>query len=190
MTTPEPHAAGTGPVVILTGPPGAGKSTTARSLAARYPRAVHLHTDDFWHYIVSGGIAPYLPESDEQNHTVVQAIASAAYAYAGGGYTVVVDGVVGPWMLDHYRRARPEDPGVEVHYVVLRPDRAATLRRAQQREAVDALVEEGPVLALWDQFADLGPLEAHAIDTTDHSPADTVQAVSDGVASGRHLIFG
>lgn len=65
-------------VIILSGPPGAGKSTTARTVAATYTKAVHLHTDDFWGYIASGYIAPYLPESDPQNHTVVRAIAAAA----------------------------------------------------------------------------------------------------------------
>lgn len=58
---------------------------------------MHLHTDDFWHYVSSGGMAPYLPEADTQNHTVVKVIAGAACTYAEGGCTVVVDGVVGPW---------------------------------------------------------------------------------------------
>lgn len=52
-----------GTVVVLTGPPGAGKSTVARVLADRFMPSVHLHTDDFWHYIRRGWIAPYLPEA-------------------------------------------------------------------------------------------------------------------------------
>lgn len=170
-------------MIVLSGPPGAGKSTTARALAGGFGKAVHLHTDDFWHYIVAGAIPPYLPESDEQNQTVVRVIADAAGTYAEGGFTVVVDGIVGPWMLGHYRRIT-----VPVHYLVLRPDRRETLRRAQARTGPGALVDEEPILLLWDQFADLGDLEHHVIDTSRHSPADTLRAVTDAVTSGDFLL--
>ena len=44
--------------------------------------------------IVSGS-----PESGVQNETVVRAYCQAAKAYSEGGYSVYLDGVVGPWMF-------------------------------------------------------------------------------------------
>lgn len=171
-------------VIIVSGPPGAGKSTVSRALAGSFSRGVHLHTDDFWHAIVAGGIPPFLPESDDQNHTVVDACAAAAAAYAAGGYTTVVDGIVGPWMLDHYR----DRCGDDLHYVVLRPSRDVALARARARTAPGALVAEGPVLDLWDQFADLGELEPHALDNGGLDVPATVQLVVRSVAAGRHRV--
>jgi adenylate kinase family enzyme len=84
---PPMHAGGR--VIVLTGPPGAGKTTVARVLAESLPTSVHLHADDFWHYIRRGRVEPYLAEAHQQNQTVMDAIAQAAFCYAAGGYQVI-----------------------------------------------------------------------------------------------------
>jgi len=178
----------TADVIILTGPPGSGKSTTARALAPLYPRSVHLHTDDFWDYIVSGAVPPYLPESDDQNQTVMRVIRDSAFAYAAGGFVTVIDGIIGPWMLGHFRDTGGKEAVPLLHYVVLRPGRGETLRRAQGRRSAGALVDENPVLSLWDQFSDLGALGRHVIDTTDQKPAETLAAVQTAIGSGAFVL--
>ncbi|WP_019203651.1 AAA family ATPase [Tsukamurella sp. 1534] len=175
-------------VIILAGPAGTGKSTTARALAATYPKSVHLHTDDFWHNIVSGAIAPYLPESDPQNQTVLRVIEGAARTYASGGYLTVVDGFIGPWMLHHFLGPGGIAAGTRLHYVVLRTGLEETLRRAQGRSGPDDLVDEGPIVALWKQFSDLGGLEKHVIDTTGHAAEDSLHAVQRAIAGGDFLL--
>ncbi|EJA9520714.1 hypothetical protein MUK06_001812, partial [Campylobacter coli] len=49
-------------------------------------KSVHMHTDDFYHYLSKGAIPPHLPESNEQNLIVIEAFLEAAKRYARGGY--------------------------------------------------------------------------------------------------------
>jgi chloramphenicol 3-O-phosphotransferase len=169
-----------GQILILTGAPGSGKTTTARALARQAGGpAVHLHADDFWHVIQSGAIPPYLPAAHAQNRTVMRALAQAAASYAEGGFLVVVDGIVGPWFLSPFHAL-----AVPLHYVVLRVPLPVALERCRRRGG-DTLTASGPIASLHGQFAALGGLERHALDLGAAGPAQTLEAVGQALASGR-----
>ncbi|HVP84566.1 MAG TPA: AAA family ATPase [Rhizomicrobium sp.] len=176
-----------GSVLILTGPPGAGKSTVADVLArSSRVASVHLHTDDFYdRFIKSGYVLPWLPESQKQNETVTHAVATAAFAYARGGYFVIVDGIVGPWFVEPYRAAAGDIP---LHYAVLRPESAdLAVKRVMQRRT-HGLQAEDVVRELYRQLSDLGIFEKHALDTTGLSIDETAERLRTGMADGRLLL--
>ena len=49
-----------GRIIVITGSPGTGKTTTASIVAkeSNMDKSVHMHTDDFFHYLSKGAIPP------------------------------------------------------------------------------------------------------------------------------------
>ncbi|MGG7568787.1 AAA family ATPase [Streptomyces sirii] len=91
--------------MLLGGPPGSGKSTVAGKLAPAAERpTVHMPTDTFYLWIRQGLVPPYLPQAARQNEVVQNVMIDAACAYADG-HDVILDGILGPWMLDAFRTA-------------------------------------------------------------------------------------
>lgn len=181
-----------GSVLIVTGPPGSGKSTVAPRVADRLgPPSVCLEADWFWTTIVSGFIEPWKPESDDQNQTVLRSVTSAAAEMALGGYHVVIDGVVGPWHLPA-ATAILNEKRIGLDYIVLRPDLRTCLTRAIERASEPPrvaghppLTDSGPITTMWHAFSDLGNFEAHVIDTSGHDSTATVDELMNLRICGR-----
>ncbi|MFI8505094.1 AAA family ATPase [Streptomyces sp. NPDC085524] len=181
-----PSSPRSGQVIVVTGPPGAGKSTVAALLADHLTPSVHLHSDDFWSCIKQGGVPPYLPEADRQNQVVLRVLVSAAFGYAGGGYHVVYDGVVGPWFIDLFRAAA-EEHAVPLNYVVLRPDQDTTMERATGRTG-DALTDPEPIRSMHARFRDMGAYEANVLDSSSLTAGVTAASILQSLARGAYLL--
>lgn len=58
-------------MVIVSGPPGSGKTSVSTALASGCERGVHLESDWFFRSIRSGFVAPWLPDAHSQNTAVM-----------------------------------------------------------------------------------------------------------------------
>jgi predicted kinase len=175
------------PVLILTGTPGSGKTTVARLLAAKSERAVHLESDRFFHFIRSGYVEPWKPESHTQNKTVMHVVAGAAAAYAGAGYFTIVDGIFSPrWFLEPMRDSL-RAAGHTVAYAVLRAPLPVCVARAGAR-APDRLSDAAVIERLSREFAALGRLESHVIDTGTQTAAAVAEVLNELLRTDRLLV--
>jgi adenylate kinase family enzyme len=177
-----------GHIILLTGPPGAGKTTVAPLLCANAPgpTAIHLETDFFYRSIKKGWLAPWTLESHGQNQVVAAAMLSVAITYAQGGYEVVTDGIITDWVkqifVDGARAA-----GVTLDFIVLIPDQAIAAKRGRTRTA-DPIPDYSPYEALYGLFA--AEDAAHAVDTGTVAPKDLAAVLREGIEAGRFKLAG
>lgn len=171
-------------VLILTGPPGVGKTTVGRILTERSERGVHLEADRFFFFVRSGFVEPWDPASAEQNQVVMGAAAEAAARYAEAGYTTVFDGIVIPrWTLGVIRETI-EAAGVPVAYAVLRAPQAECLARFVEREGSPDLLDPKVVAGIGAEFDDLGEYERCALDVAGMGAEQAADSLAARLAAG------
>ena len=172
----------TPPLILLSGIPGAGKSTVARTLLRHFARGLHIAVDDLRELVVSG-IAHPLPEwTDEttrQFRLARDSAAAMARLYAGAGFAVVIDDVIGPADAEaHFASLADEH---RLHKIVLQPDLATTLARNAARAGkpfdtalLTATIERLHLASQGEPYADYG---WNVIDTSGQTPEQTAEAL-------------
>ena len=166
-----------GEVLVLSGPPAAGKSTVAPLIADRLDLSVLLRADYFWDEFIRGGfLRPWMPESHEQNTTVISAITAAAAEYAKGGYLVVVEGIIGPWFVNLVAESFLNH-GVNWHYAILLPTSDVCLDRNRSR-LVEEQVEHEILDKMYGEFtAHLDGCEKYVVDSAHLDAGQTAEDV-------------
>ena len=172
-----------GSLLIVTGPPGAGKSTVAAQLAASEATSVLVEGDRFHGFLASGVIPPWLPESNEQNEVVVEASALATGRFVRGGYFTLFDGMIGPWFLPTFVKAALLNGDDIVDYVVLMPTADQCVEHVRTRIG-HRFRDEAATRKMHQEFA-AAPVESRHVIVPGHSSAaDVVTEVQDRRGDG------
>lgn len=167
-------------LLVVTGPPDAGKSTVARLLADRFDPSGLVEGDAFFAFLARGFVEPWRPESHTQNAVVTDASAAAAGRYAAGGYATVYDGVVGPWLLPAFAAA----VGLAaLDYVVLLPPVDQCVARVATRRG-HGFTDEAATRKMHDEFARAEVDRRHVLVEPPETPEGVVDTVVAALDAG------
>ena len=123
-----------GEIFILTGTPGAGKTTVAKELLQRYDFGFHIPIDDLREWVVSGIAHPlpeWVDETTRQFSLAFRATTQLATLYATAGFAVVIDQVIYP--KDFNEHFEDQLQGHTVYKIFLQPKVDVSLARNASR---------------------------------------------------------
>ncbi|MFT3852821.1 MAG: AAA family ATPase [Ilumatobacteraceae bacterium] len=165
------------PLLIVTGPPGAGKSTVAELVAARLPApTVLVEGDAFFAFLRAGAIDPWLPAAHPQNEAVTAAAGATTGRFAAS-FNTVYDGVLGPWFLDEFLAAAGL---AEADYAVIVPPVDVCVRRVAERRN-HGFTDEPATRHMHEQFRVAATDPRHVVD----DPTTDASAVADLILAAR-----
>lgn len=173
-----------GKIIIVTGCPGTGKTTIVRQLAQKDTRGVLLDVDTF-HASVQHYVDPTTPESQQQNETINRATAQAAEGFARGGYTVFVDGIIGPWFIDDFLAAIGSE--IPCAYVILQAELEETVRRASTRPDADKFPIDG-VRHMHKSFSQAHAYTGHIISSDGLTEEQTLAKIETALSGDALLV--
>lgn len=167
---------------MITGTPGAGKTSVATALMRRFPFGLHIPVDDLREWVVSGLADPvpvWMDETTRQFRIARQAASHTARLYASEGFAVAIDDVIFPHEAEEMF-ARPLSD-FTLHKVLLQPNVEAALSRNATR--TNKSFDTAGLAGLIRKIHDMMPASVYAragwtiIDSTHLGVEETVDEI-------------
>lgn len=175
-------------IILLSGPPGAGKSSVAAALCERFDRMLLVEVDDLRHMVRAGYRHPWVADQQTREQLELGARNAAAIAIqsAHTRYATAIADVVTADAVGWYRDAFASTP-VRVELVTLLPSVEVTRERDAERD--EAMHERA--VALREQLSSeiaAGLIPGAVLDTSGHANArESADAAQDAISRGLAL---
>lgn len=175
-------------LLILTGPPGAGKSTVALALAERYDRVAHIQVDVLRHFVTPTGYAP--PGRgvafEVQDRLAVENACALARNFTRERFGVIIDDVVSPEKLVRYIDGLKE-AGLPVHFIRLMP--VLEICQERDRARAEGRAPKGRAETVWRELAGYGAHAGVTIDSSDLTAYETADRVQELTTAGESIVW-
>lgn len=169
-----------GELIIVTGPPGAGKSTVSGLVADSFDSSVLIPADWFFGLWRRGAIDPWLPRALPQATVAFGAAAAATGAFARADCRVVYDGFIPLGDVPGFAAAARLSV---LHYAVILPPVTTCVDRVTSR-AGHGFTSPGATRAMHRDFTQATLDARHLITDAEAAPEDAARQILDRLASG------
>ncbi len=93
-------------VIIITGPPGAGKSTISNLYAQQRPKCVRIETDDIRHMVITPHMAPWQGEEGKRQLNLgIQNTCMLAHEFLKADFEVVIADFLTEYTFPFYKES-------------------------------------------------------------------------------------
>ena len=169
------------PVILLSGPPGAGKSSVAEELKRQASTpAVCIEGDCFWSFIIKENESLGRKKTFR---TITASMIASAVPFALNGFEVIIDFSISPRLLPLAKKVF-QSRNIPIQYVVLLATEKTCADRVANRE--EGKVED--YASLHDFFLSFREDGHHIVDTECGDIKSLARQIRSGLNDGRFLL--